>query len=404
MIELCAHDDCTGCMACRSACSQDAISIEHENGFAYPVINTMSCVQCGACMKVCPSLDEILTEPQPSKHEVYACYSKDSDIRRASSSGGMFTVLASSILSTSKGAVSGVTVGADLNVKHTIVSSVDELSLLRGSKYVQSEVGNCYNDLRSMLNRGNSVVFSGTPCQVAAINKLIKRNREHLYTIDFICHGVPSPQFFRAYCLYLEEQYQSKIQSLKFRDKAQGWMFYNMKVLFENGQIYIGKWHSDPFLRGFLRDLVLRPSCYNCKYRSMKRESDITIADYWEYIHHNYRYWNTDKGVSKVIINSEKGKLWFLNSIQKYHVKYFSRTLQDKVSVEKSLVSKCVRPEKVDSFWLDFQSDKFGLLIDKYLFPDPVSLKIRIRQRLIKWSFMSFISYFLGKGLRFIKK
>ena len=399
MIKLCAH--CTGCLACKYVCPKNAISVVLKNGFAYPEIDNCSCLQCERCMNICPSLNASTMEPQV--HEVYACYSKDGNIRRNSSSGGIFTILASSIIER-EGVVCGVTVDDQLNIRHTIVSEERDLSSLRGSKYVQSDVECCYSEIDSLLKKGQSVLFSGTPCQVAAVNRLIRRNRENLCTLDFICHGVPSPDFFHAYCSYLEKRYQSKIFSLKFRDKERGWMFFNMRVQFENSQVYIGEWHSDPFLRGFLRDLVLRPCCYTCRYRSRNRESDITLADYWEYIHHNYLHWNTDKGISKVIINTEKGKNWYQNSLNKCGVRSFTRTLLDKKIIDKSLSSKCIRPDTVDLFWQEFETDDFESLIEKYLFPDSMSLKTRLRQVLIKLPCAGFVFFLFGKIFRSINK
>lgn len=401
MIKLCAHDDCTGCLACKKVCPKNAISVVYKNGFVYPEIDYGSCVQCGKCINICPSLNAETKAPQV--HEVYACYSKDDNIRRNSSSGGIFTILASSIIER-EGAVCGVTVDEQLNIMHTIVSEEKDLFSLRGSKYVQSDVQCCYSEIDSLLEKGQSVLFSGTPCQVAAINRLIRRNRENLYTIDFICHGVPSPKFFHAYCSYLEKRYQSKILFLKFRDKEKGWMFFNMRVQFENGQVYIGEWHTDPFIRGFLRDLVLRPCCYTCRYRSRNRESDITLADYWEYTHHNYLHWNTDEGISKVIINTEKGKNWYQNSLNIYDVRSFTRTLLDKKIIDKSLSSKCIRPDTVDIFWQDFETDDFESLIEKYLFSDSMSLKNRLRQVIIKLPFAGFVLFIFGKIFRSINK
>lgn len=283
-------------------------------GFLYPHIDASKCVNCGICQKVCPSINPAEARRPRS---VYAAMANDDALRLASSSGGVFSLLASDILS--KG---GVVFGAafdhnDWLVYHKAVETEADIAELRGSKYVQSDVGDSYRQVKAYLNAGRQVLFSGTPCQIAALNKFLAMYKslplENLLLVDVVCHAVPSPLAWRK---YLEKRASSiytdgvgglrDIRRISSRRKDCGWKRYSLSLGFANDKEYLSVFSDDPFMRGFLAELYNRPSCHNCPCRDLRSGSDITIADFWGVGTH-LPDMDDDKGTSLVLINTEKG-------------------------------------------------------------------------------------------------
>lgn len=311
MIKLSNKESCCGCEACAQKCPQSCITMKFdEQGFRYPVINETLCVDCSLCESVCPVIH------QSSSHkpkEIYGAINKNEQIRLDSSSGGIFTAIAEIVLGEG-----GIIWGAKFNEQHEVVhdcvKTKSALKLLRGSKYVQSNIGLSYTRIKEELRKGEIVLFSGTSCQVAGLKRFLEKDYLNLYTIDFICHGIASPGVWKK---YLEQQFgkDSLIKDINFRDKTHGWEKYcfSLKQYFPNEKSFVK--HIEPrnknmFMRAFLHDLILRPSCYNCPTRSFKSGSDITLADLWG-------AWVTlpefhdNKGCSCVAINTEKGNQLF---------------------------------------------------------------------------------------------
>ncbi|MGC3978508.1 MAG: Coenzyme F420 hydrogenase/dehydrogenase, beta subunit C-terminal domain [Paludibacteraceae bacterium] len=309
-MKLCSPEDCTGCYACFNACNHQAIEmIKNHEGFFYPSINNDKCTECGLCEKKCPVLHPVIRSSDFEQYG-YACWSNDKNIRRKSSSGGFFSEAANVILKQG-----GVVVGAGFDknfvLKHSMIDQAEDLESLRGSKYVQSQMNDIFYNIKHHLKENRTVLFTGTPCQVAGLYSYLGKREEHLYTLDLICHGVPSGAVFDKYKKWLEEKHQAKLTDYQFRDKRRSWMWYNIKARFSSGDTYIGGWFNDPFLRIFLRDNVLRECCYSCKYANMNRIGDITIADYWGFKTKNNKDKNTDEGISLALINNLKGEALF---------------------------------------------------------------------------------------------
>lgn len=284
-IEGLADNRCCGCAACANACAAGAIKMaENREGFLYPVINHELCVGCGACDRACPRLEEY---PM-----AYAAMCNSSHIREKSSSGGIFHLLAEKILSQG-GAVYGAAFDENFEVCQCRVDSIDDLEKLQGSKYVQSRIGEVFRDVKAQLATGKLILFSGTPCQCEGLVSYLGKPYKNLYVVDFICHGVPSPAVWRSYVKY--------VAGLK-KDTQISHVFFRSK--------YSNDLHTDIYLRGFLKDLYLRKSCYECTSRKLHRVSDVTVADFWG-IQNVLPDMYDSRGTSLVLVQSEKGRRLF---------------------------------------------------------------------------------------------
>lgn len=331
---------CCGCQACVQKCPKSCISMEEDDeGFLYPKIDKEKCIDCHLCEKVCPVLEFSL----PNLPIVcYAAKNPNDQIRRVSSSGGIFTMLAERII-----AKGGVVFGAAFNDKwevvHTYTESKEGLQALRGSKYVQSRIGNTYRQAEDFLKDGRLVLFSGTPCQIAGLrNFLGNKEYANLLNVDFVCHGVPSPGVFRWYLQeelnnYAARQSSKKtdlfpsvlsipkadvlvpeglnIEGISFRDKRKGWKKYSFVLLLaevsaegQKNKVSLSYTLNEcKYLDGFFNDLYLRPCCYECRFKGLRSGADITIGDFWNLDTYN-RQFDDDQGVSCVICLSEKGE------------------------------------------------------------------------------------------------
>ncbi len=312
MIEILNKQDCCGCEACVQICPKNCITMQADDeGFLYPIVNKEICIGCGLCNKVCPMLQTNNTEKRPIK--VVAAINNNIEQLENSSSGGVFIVLAQHTIKNG-GKVYGAAFDKNWHVKHQSASTEKECEQFMGSKYVQSSINNTYNEAQKDLKKGKQVLFSGTPCQIAGLNNFLKKDYENLTTCDFICHGVPSPGVWSKYITAISEQ-QGKITNINFRDKTNGWKNFHFYLKNENDNLpYLHEHHrTNIYMKAFLQDIILRPSCYACKHRSGKSGSDITLADYWDLWKTNPDFDN-EKGVSMVLVNTTKGET-ILNAI-----------------------------------------------------------------------------------------
>ncbi len=298
-------NDCFGCAACVQVCPSGAITFSQDSeGFRYPEIHGAKCTDCGLCRRSCPIFKDIqaLSAPFP---QVYAMWSKDDNIRSTSTSGGVFAVLASHVLS-KKGVVFGAAFDEDIRVVHTGIYNQEQLWRLQGSKYAQSITGDTFKEVKALLQAGRAVLYSGTPCQISGLYSYLGKDYELLCTCDCVCHGVPSPLVFELYKSHLEKTNASEIKSFNFRNKSAGWKNYNIKVDFKNGSQHRIDFKDDPYMRGFIGNMYLRPSCHSCKYASVQRQSDITLADFWGVDKFDPGL-DDDKGTSLILANSSAG-------------------------------------------------------------------------------------------------
>ena len=301
-------------------CPVNAISmVENSEGFLYPKIDYNKCIDCGKCEKTCPVIyPEYQNNVQP---RIYAATAND-EIREKSSSGGIFSVIAEKILD-ENGVVCGARFDEDFReVYHYIVKDKNELGYLRGSKYVQSSIGYTYKEIKEYLVRGVKVLFSGCGCQVAGLKKFLEKDYDNLYTIDILCHGVPSPLAFKKYLdsVVLKEYPDEKIVDFQFRKKdAWGWA-HSIYARLENGYVYSKSKNDSSWYPSFLNNLNCRESCGDCKFNKMPRQGDITLGDLWG-IDLMSDEWKDGKGTSVVSANSEKGQI-LLDSISEKFCRY----------------------------------------------------------------------------------
>lgn len=308
MIRLTKKANCCGCGACAQSCPKNCISMEPDSeGFLYPKVDETQCVNCGLCEKVCPIL--LKQKPDSIKVAAYAAYTSNSELREKSSSGGIFSLLAQEILNRG-GTVAGAAFDADFSVRHILVETDAELDRLRGSKYVQSRMEDTYVQIRDLLKQGRPVLFTGVACQIAGLKAFLGREYENLYTVDVLCHGVPSPKVWAHYRREQAQIHGTTLEEVSFRDKRKGWRHYSMALNFAEGVEYCRPGAEDTYLRVFLRDLCLRPSCHSCRFKDFPRLSDLTIGDAWG-IERHMPDLDDDHGTSVVLVNSEKGMgLW----------------------------------------------------------------------------------------------
>ena len=375
MIEIINKKDCCGCSACVQKCPKQCISLkEDEEGFLYPVVEIETCIDCGLCEKVCPVLHQG-EERKPLK--VYAAKNQNEEIRLQSSSGGVFTLLAEEIIKEG-GIVFGARFDEKWEVKHDFTETIDGLSAFRGSKYVQSRIEDNFQKVEAFLKQGRKVLFSGTPCQVAGLKRFLRKEYDNLLTVDFVCHGVPSPGVWRQYlkeiiALMCDKNSVSSdpssmdnahIESISFRNKSTGCKKYSFALTLsatsrsgvKNTVSLNEVFPKNTFMKGFLANLYLRPSCYACPAKCGKSGSDITIGDLWgapSIIGQD----DDDKGTSLVLINKD---IPYLKNYSSFWVKEvdYSSALAYNICIERSVGE----PKKRTLF---YSSIKRGYCLEK---------------------------------------
>lgn len=352
---------CTGCMACKNVCHKNAIIIKENNeGFKYPEIDENLCINCGLCKKVCP----VLTKLQENENEikVYSCKNKNEEVRMKSSSGGIFTLIAKYIIE-NNGIVFGARFNELLEVVHDYIENIDDIELFRGSKYVQSYIGDSYKKVREFLNDNKKVLFTGTPCQVEGLLTYLGKDYDNLYTQDFVCHGVPSPKVWRKYLEYKKYDGSYPI-NINFRRKdILGWSNYQVSYKYSNKEENIHH-DNDPYMKIFLKNLSLRMSCFNCKFKKIKRKSDITVADFWG-INNVKPEMNDETGISALLVNSKKGLEIFENI--KEDMIFEEANIEDIIKYNSCISKSTNYNEKREEFFKDLETISFEKLIDKYL-------------------------------------
>ena len=303
-VVLASSEACTGCSACVSICPKDCIRmVEDREGFLQPKIDRKKCIECHKCEKTCPILNP-LTIPADFETKAFAAINKDEEVRMRSSSGGVFYALAKWTIDRG-GVVFGARFDQDWEVMHDYAETMNDIISFMGSKYVQSRIGDSYNRAKTFLEEGRWVLFSGTPCQLGGLRAFLGKEYEKLFQVDVICHGVPSPAVWRS---YLREAFgKEKILSVSFRDKKEGWLSFQCVTTTTIIKEFREHQMENPFFRGFLKNVYLRKSCYNCQFRTYRRKSDITLADYWG-VDRLCPEMFDDKGTSVVFAHTAKGK------------------------------------------------------------------------------------------------
>ena len=381
MINITDKSKCCGCSACVQRCPKRCISLnEDAEGFLYPKVDESVCIDCGLCEKVCPVMNQS-DEHEPSA--VYAAKNPDDDIRMQSSSGGVFTMLAEKVLDEG-GVVFGACFDERWEVVHTYVETKEGLEKFRGSKYVQSKIGDTFRQTETFLKQGRKVLYTGTPCQIAGLKLYLRKSYGNLLAVDVICHGAPSPGAFRTYLQRELNKFAaqnggekntvllssipliserdgldmkgSRIESISFRDKRNGWKKYGFALVLseasaagEENTVLLSyePLNKNLFMRGFLRDLYLRPSCHACPAKQLKSGSDITLGDWWG-IESLMPEIDDDRGVSAVTVNTEKGR----EALAEIDAQLYSVPYEELVKRNPALVRSAAIPgEKREEFF-----------------------------------------------------
>lgn len=376
MIQLIQKEDCVGCRGCVQVCPKQCISFDEDTqGFSYPKVDLERCIHCNLCEKVCPVINQALPR-QPA--DVYGAKNKDESIKAHSSSGGVFYALAEKII-----AEGGVVFGAQFNDKwevvHGYAEDMEGVSAFQTSKYVQSYIGNSFCEVKSFLESGRKVMFTGTPCQISGLKLFLRKDYpEQLLTVDIVCHGVPSPRVWREYLDYIKTGYKRKfkntestlsvspvITSINFRDKRLGWNKYGFSICItdtnltqtniveiesvENKEILFEPVSQNIYMQGFLKDLYLRPSCYQCPVKQLKSGSDLSLADFWG-VQRSYPKLYDSAGLSLILVNTVWGKIYLEKcNCEKIRVSY------DIVKKANPAITKSSsKPKLYNYFWENY--------------------------------------------------
>lgn len=383
--------NCTGCMACVDICPTSCIEcIVEKDGFIYSKANEKKCINCGKCYKVCPIINKKI---ESEEQILYAAYSINDSERENGSSGGIFGILAKFLLE-EEFYICGAAF-KNLKLNHIIVENQSELVKILKSKYLQSNMLGNYKKIYEMLKEGKKIFYCGTPCQVSALKNFIPENmRRNLITADIICHGVPSQNLFDSYIRNLEKKYNGKIYDYNFRVKnnkykhPHGYSF----VLEKNGKKILksGIYTQSSFYNAFKKYLIFRESCYKCKYSTLERVSDITLADFWGVSKYDFKC-DIDKGVSMVLVNTKVGEQVFdriKNKLvyKKFPIEYgvesnYCLTHSTKKPVERDKIIKLLQEKSYEEIAKKYFSDNLKYKI-YWLIPSIIRNKIRkIREK-----------------------
>lgn len=369
MIEINRKEDCCGCNACYSICPQKCISMKEDSeGFLYPVVDDDICINCDLCVKVCPCISIRKSEEVT---EAYLIQHIDETIRWESSSGGAFTAISDYILELG-GLIYGVGYDDEFNVIHKYSSNKEGVKDFRGSKYVQSQINNSFLEIKQFLIQGKIVCFSGTPCQVQGLKSYLNKEYENLYTVDIVCHGVPSPKIWRKYIDYHKNNNESRIKDIQFRNKKYGYSGSTMAIKFENGK-EVKQGSELQFMKDlFFADIASRPVCFQCKFKTIERISDFTIFDCW-HVNEFDKKLDDDKGTTAILVHSQKGKNIFKNI--KLNVRYKSVDVDKIIKLDGDMATQLPKiNEKRGIFFAELDKKSVKELMKKYV---PITSKRR---------------------------
>lgn len=367
---------CSGCMTCAGRCPVKAISpAEDKHGFIMPSIDESLCINCGLCVEVCDfKKTEDENKSSHGKDKAYSLIVKNKEVLAKSTSGGAFTTFSDLVLAKG-GFVAGAVWGERFSLSHQITNDAGVRNQMRGSKYVQSDTTGTFQKIEEYLKRGDMILFTGTPCQCAGLMSYLDKDYDNLIVMDFLCHGVPNDRLFKDHIEYLENHYKQIIKGYWFRDKKYGWDSYNNVVELQDGKRK-SRWINQIYYKFFVNSVSLRESCYSCKYRTEKRYSDITVADFWGIEKITGKHNNT--GVSLVITHTEKGSALLSECAAAVDCV--------PVDYDKIVHRLATRPVKSkfnrNQFWITYESGGYQALADKY-FNNSIVKQLRFEARKI---------------------
>lgn len=352
---------CTACGACVQRCPENCIELKSDdNGFLYPNIDVAKCIECGLCVKVCP----IDKAPHINEPKAYACAAKDEDILLEATSGGVFGAIATYVLN-DNGVVYGCAYTGHLKATHVRVDNLNSLKELFGSKYVQSNTGDTFKECENDLKTGKKVLYSGTPCQVAGLKNFLLKDYNNLLTVDLVCHGVPSQEYFDKFIEYLEQKERAECTNYSFRSKKNaGWSvagIANYKK--ENGKIYNKKqfYFSNYYYYYFLECATYRKSCYSCQYANLNRVGDFTLGDFWGAEGLDVPF-NVEKGCSLVILNSKAA----IELFDKLNIHKQPVSIEYAIKYNKQLSAPSVARYDRDEVLSDYRNEQAAVIQQKF--------------------------------------
>lgn len=383
MIDIKDKKDCCGCNACGDVCAHKAITFVPDiEGFWYPKVNKDLCTDCSLCEKVCPVISfKELKKNEFEQSECHAAIHKNIETRFDSTSGGLFSALAEKIYKAG-GYVGGAIFTEKWGVRHFISSDKKDLAALRSSKYLQSNATDFYKAVKELVVKGEQVLVCGTPCQMSALRKFLKKDYDNIIIVDFICRGINSPKVFRKYLDYLEERFGAEVVYFKAKNKEWGWRELTSKVVFKNGKVLYDTKETSYFTIGYLQtNVYCRPSCYECKFKGFPRISDITIADFWGAERVVGKELDNDMGTSLVMLNNSKGKKYY-DSIKTTLIE--KEVPFDSVIKQNPALVTPLDPPHVDrqKFYQDLDVKPFKIVAEKYIkrnIDQPLSKKAQIK-------------------------
>lgn len=381
--------DCCGCSACVSVCPKQCLEMkEDKEGFLQVKLSKNNCIECGICEGVCPVLSK--NNEKEKEIEAFAVKNPSESERNASSSGGVFVALANKVLEEG-GVVCGARFDEEFHLIHDFCKRKEDLKPFLGSKYLQSDMRDCFKQTKELLNGGRLVLFVGTPCQVMGLKLFLRKEYENLIATEVVCHGTPSPLVWRK---YLEEVCKRKnislneIENISFRNKDKSWRVYSLKIEGNEKTILKETLHDNIYMRGFLQNLFLRQSCHNCPAKNFKSNADLSLADYWG-IDRFHKEIDDNKGVSAVILYNKKISLYF----KKLSLCFKETTLRNILETNSALV-KSANPHKNREVFFETMQEK-GLLNLKQYVGEPTLKKIK---RKIRWFLSDVKALIIKKG------
>ncbi len=358
--------NCCGCAKCESICPTNAITMQFKNGHYYPVINKDLCIDCKKCVKEC---NFTLTNNNLPLSSYAVKHNKA--VRLQSSSGGAFTALSDYILQNG-GKAYGADFDENMHLCHTVADTTNKRDRMRGTKYIQSDMTGVYKQIKADLKENSPVLFVGTPCQVNAVKTFVGEN-ENLFTADLICHGVPSPELWEKYIRFVEQSCGKKVSYFSFRNKDIAWRSYSGRITFADGSVISDTNLSNAYIELFRYDLSLREACTACPFTSLSRVGDITLGDFWG-IENVLPKIDDNKGVSAVLINTEKGNKLF--EAVKSNLEAFEVSAEQIAKRQPNLEKPSIASIKAEAFKNDLNTLPFEKVLKKYT---RVGIKRRIK-------------------------
>lgn len=357
--------ECCGCTACATVCPTQAISMQPDGmGFKYPRVNNSMCINCGLCERVCSFHPDYKVKSDIPKSQAFLVRHQDDAQVKRSQSGAAFYTLAKHIINNMQGAVYGASFRDDLTVAHSRVVTLEELELLRGSKYVQSDMAGVLCNIKRDLSKGLWVMFCGTPCQVAGVKGYVDdKLKEKLILVDFVCHGVPSPSIWSSNIRYIEKLTKGKVVAANFRDKSiKGWENHQDTYIIQRDGESQYKYIGYKYTRLFYKDIAIRKNCAVCPYANFRRLADITLSDFWGYKRVDASFGADNIGCSMVMCNTQKG-LTIFDSI-KNEVKLVPANLED--CIQPNLQEPSGEHPQRDAFEKDYVEYGYEYVLRKY--------------------------------------